>query len=62
MSNFVKDPFNPIWTGFFANHFGSLPNLAISSQMTMKLGKDIIWVEIDKLTKVFDDVIVMLIS
>ena len=41
------------WTGFFANlkrlggrQNASLPNLAVSSQMTMKLGKDILWVEI----------------
>ena len=38
------------------------PNLASSSQMTMKRGKDILWVEIfKKLTKMCDDVIVMLI-
>ena len=39
------------------------PNMAISSQMTMKLGKDILWVfrNLYKLTKIFDDVIVMLI-
>ena len=54
--------FNPIWTGLFANlkRLGwrakcsppppppPPPNLAISSQMTMKVGKDIIWVEIFK--------------
>ena len=34
------------------------PNLAISGQMTMKPGKDILWVQIDKM---FDDFIVMLI-
>ena len=47
--------FNPIWTGHFANlkrleggggQNGLPPNLAISSQMTMKLGKDILWGEI----------------
>ena len=46
---------NPIWTGLFANlkdlrggGAGSapLPNLAISSQMKMKLGTSILWVEI----------------
>ena len=39
---------NPIWTGLFANlkGLGAPPNLTISSQMMMKLGKDIIWVEI----------------
>ena len=44
---------NPIWTGLFANlkRLGGgaklpPPNLAISSQMTMKLGKDILSVEI----------------
>ena len=38
------------------------PNLAISSQMTMKLGKDIRWVEFFyKLTKIFDGIIVMVI-
>ena len=46
---------NPIWTGLFANlkKLGGgggkkalPPNLAISSQMTMKLGKDILSVEI----------------
>ena len=47
----------PFWTGFFANlkRVGGggggeakwlPPNLDISSQMTMKLGKDILWVEI----------------
>ena len=44
--------FNPIWTGLFANlrklgrQNGPPPNLAVSSQMTMKLGKGILWVEI----------------
>ena len=48
--------FNPIWTGLFANlkrlgggHFAPPPpprNLAISSQIIMKLSKDILWVEI----------------
>ena len=44
---------NPIWTGLFANleRLGRgekcpPPNLAISNQMTLKLGKDILWVEI----------------
>ena len=45
---------NPIWTGLFANlkrlggHFAPLPhpNLVISSQKTMKLGKGILWVDI----------------
>ena len=42
----------PIWTGLFANlerlegHFGPPPNLAISSQMTMKLGKNVLWIKI----------------
>ena len=44
-----------IWTGLFANlkKIGGRgggnelpPNLAISCQMTIKLGKDILWVEI----------------
>ena len=46
--------FNPIWTGLFANLKRLLggganalpPNLAISSQMTMKLRKDILWIKI----------------
>ena len=44
--------FNPIWTGLFANlkrlgrYFVPPLNLAVSSQMAMKLGKDILWVEI----------------
>ena len=46
--------FTPVWTGLFANlkrlggggQNGPPPNLAISRQMTMKLGKDILWVEI----------------
>ena len=45
--------FNAIWTGLFANlkrlggHFAPPPpNWAISSQMTMKLDKDILWIEI----------------
>ena len=38
------------------------PNLAISSQMTMKLGKDILWVGgIFTIEKHFDHVVVMLI-
>ena len=42
---------NPTWTGLFANlkRLGGAkwpPSLAISSQMTMKLGKGILWVEI----------------
>ena len=44
---------NPIWTGLFAKlkrlgggQNGPPPNLAISSQMTMKLGKGILWAEI----------------
>ena len=39
---------NPIWTQLFANlkRLGGPRNLAISSQMTMKLGKGILWVEI----------------
>ena len=43
----LKQPpklFNPIWTGLGAQN--APPNLAISTQMTMKLGKDILWVEI----------------
>ena len=44
---------NPVWTGLFANlkDWGAFcpppphPNLAISCQMTIKLGKDILWVE-----------------
>ena len=43
-------PFNPIWTGLFPNQKrrGGIPppNLPISRQNTMKLGKDIFWVEI----------------
>ena len=44
--------FNPIWTGLFENlrHFAPPPspppNLVISSQMMMKFGKDILWLEI----------------
>ena len=45
--------YNPTWTGLFANLKGRgggakwpPPNLAISSQITMKLGRDILWVEI----------------
>ena len=49
-----ETPLNPIWIGLFANlkAWGGgkmpppLPKLAISSQVTMKLGKDILWVEI----------------
>ena len=43
---------NPIWTGLFANlkrtggQNGPLSKMAISSQITMKLVKDIFWVEI----------------
>ena len=44
---------NPIWTGLFANlkRLGeggewSPFNFAISSQMMLKLNKDIIWIEI----------------
>ena len=37
---------NPIWTGFFAYLKDPRPNLAISSQMTMKVGRGILWVEI----------------
>ena len=45
---------NPIWTGPFANpkRLGAKfslplpPNLAISNQMMMKLGKSILWIEI----------------
>ena len=41
---------NAIWTGLFANlkrlgHSPPHPNLAISSQKTMKHGKGILWVE-----------------
>ena len=42
----------PIWTGIFASlrDWGggqnAPPNLAISSQMMMKVGKNILWVEI----------------
>ena len=49
----VNNVLNPIWTGLFANlkRLGGgggrqNRNLAISGQMTMKLGKDIQWVEI----------------
>ena len=52
----VTNNFNPIWTGLFANlkglgrgkiHFAPPPpNLTISCQKTMKLGKRILWVEI----------------
>ena len=43
----AKMSFNPIWTGRFANlkRLGAMlppPNLAISSQKTMKLGKGIL--------------------
>ena len=48
--------FNPVWTGVFPNlkrlgwwgggENSSPPNLAISSQMMMKLGMDILWVKI----------------
>ena len=44
--------FSPTWTGRFANlkRLGgggnAPPNLAISSQLTMKLGKDMLWLEI----------------
>ena len=56
--------FNPIWTGLFANlkrlRGAILPppplNLTISSQKTMKLGN-----YGQELTKIFDDVIIMLI-
>ena len=58
---------NPIWTGLFADlkRLGGgakwpPPNVAISTQMIMKLGNDILWVDY-KLTKNFDDVIVTLI-
>ena len=44
---------NPIWTGLFANlkrlrgqNAPHLPNLAISSYITMKIGRGILWVEI----------------
>ena len=44
---------NHIWTGLFANLkrlWAKMPPpptyLAISSQMTMKLGKDILWIEV----------------
>ena len=49
----VTSYLNPIWIGLFANvkrmgggAFWPPPNLTISSQMMMKLGKNIIWVEI----------------
>ena len=63
----AKSHLNPIWTGLFANikrlgHFAPPPNLAISSQMMMKLGKDYtMGRNLYRLTKIFDDVIVMLI-
>ena len=39
-----------------------LPNLAISNQMMMKLGKNILWVEVfTQIDKIFDDVVLMLI-
>ena len=49
-----KISISPVWTGFFANlkilRGGGAkrpaPNLVISSQMTKKLGKDILQVEI----------------
>ena len=49
-----NESYGLFWTGLFANlkrlggggHFGPPPNLAISSQKTMKLGKGILWVEI----------------
>ena len=43
---------SPIWTGLFAKlkilgaQMAPSPNLTISSQMTMNLGKDILWEEI----------------
>ena len=52
---FIPSRINHIWTGLFATlkRLGGggeakcpPPNLAISSQMTMKLGKYILWVEI----------------
>ena len=61
LSLFIWNMINPIWTGLFANlKDWPPPNLAISCQMTMKLGKDILWVEI--FTKIFEDVIVILID
>ena len=48
----IQHNLKPIWTGLFANlkRLGGAkwptPNLAISGQMTMKLGKVILWVEI----------------
>ena len=48
----MRVSFYPIWTGLVANlkrpetFLLPPPNLAISSQMTMKLGKDILWVGI----------------
>ena len=53
--NIMEAELNTIWTGLLCQPektgeggvgFGAPPNLAISSQMTMKLGKDILWVEI----------------
>ena len=54
MPNLIFMGINPIWTGLFANlkrlwgggQNASPPNLAISSQKTIKLCKDILWVEI----------------
>ena len=46
----VDSAINPIWTGLFAKlkRLGKCPppNLAISSQMKMKLGTDMLWLEI----------------
>ena len=45
----VEGRFNPIWTGLFVTNLkggAPSPNLAMSSQMTMKLGRDILWVKI----------------
>ena len=51
--NYMETRLNPIWPGLFANlkrrgegHFGPPPNLAISSQITIKFGKGVLWVEI----------------
>ena len=63
--------FNPIWAQLFANlkrpggggggKMAPSSNLANSSQMMIKLGKNILWIEIFPNYKNFLDVIVMLI-
>ena len=50
---FDKEELNPIWTGLFAylktlgggGQNTPVTNLAVSTLMTMKLGRDILWVK-----------------